>query len=177
MTEKKTRGRQIHVEMPSDEYDLFKALATEQDLSMQQLVRRCIRAYMEQGSAYQDTHPNLKLVPEEIFAPDYADDFLSIFMSKLRAAMSPHPDSFTAFLRDRDNRPDYCRITPQAGNLFSVYFNVRENTETMTAEDVISALDYQLNGESDYNEILAKLGAKRDSQLLRGKDFTLHDQQ
>lgn len=47
MTEKKTRGRQIHVEMPADEYDAFKALATKQDLSMQQLARRCIRAYME----------------------------------------------------------------------------------------------------------------------------------
>ncbi|ONY02287.1 phage repressor protein [Burkholderia cenocepacia] len=77
MTEKKARGRQIHVEMPSDEYDLFKALAKEQDLSLQQLVRRCIRAYIEQGSAYQDTHPNLKIVPEEIFTPDYADDLLS----------------------------------------------------------------------------------------------------
>ncbi|WP_175809961.1 hypothetical protein [Burkholderia cenocepacia] len=40
MTEKKARGRQIHVEMPSDEYDLFKALAKEQDLSLQQLVRK-----------------------------------------------------------------------------------------------------------------------------------------
>ncbi|WP_350643794.1 hypothetical protein, partial [Psychrobacter sp. HY3-MNA-CIBAN-0198] len=32
---------------------------------------------IEQGSAYQDTHPNLKIVPEEIFTPDYADDLLS----------------------------------------------------------------------------------------------------
>ncbi|MCO1392813.1 MULTISPECIES: hypothetical protein [Burkholderia cepacia complex] len=47
MTEKKTRGRQIHVEMPADEYAAFKALATEQDLSMQQLARRCFRAYMD----------------------------------------------------------------------------------------------------------------------------------
>lgn len=47
MTEKKPRGRQIHVEMPADEYDAFKALAKEQDLSLQQLARRCIRAYME----------------------------------------------------------------------------------------------------------------------------------
>ncbi|AIO29807.1 hypothetical protein [Burkholderia cepacia] len=47
MTEKKPRGRQIHVEMPADEYDAFKALAKEQDLSLQQLARRCIRAYMD----------------------------------------------------------------------------------------------------------------------------------
>ncbi|WP_426356362.1 hypothetical protein ACP26O_18070 [Burkholderia sp. R-40] len=47
MTEKKSRGRQIHVEMPADEYDAFRALAKELDLSMQQLARRCIRAYMD----------------------------------------------------------------------------------------------------------------------------------
>lgn len=70
MTEKKTRGRQIHVEMPSDEYDLLKALAKEQDLSLQQLVRRCIRAYMEHGDAYKDTHPNLKIVSGETYSGD-----------------------------------------------------------------------------------------------------------
>ncbi|WP_232458237.1 hypothetical protein [Burkholderia ubonensis] len=59
MTEKKPRGRQIHVEIPADEYDAFKVLANGQDLSMQQLARRCIRAYMEHGNAYKDTHPNL----------------------------------------------------------------------------------------------------------------------
>ena len=47
MTEKITRGRQIHVEIPAAEYDDFKALATAQDLSLQQLARRCFRAYME----------------------------------------------------------------------------------------------------------------------------------
>lgn len=63
MTEKKTRGRQIHIEIPTAEYDAFKALAREQDLSLQQLARRCIRAYMEHGDAYKDTHPNLSLLP------------------------------------------------------------------------------------------------------------------
>lgn len=59
MTEKKPRGRQIHVEMPADEYDSFRALARKQDLSLQQLARRCIRAYMEHGDAYKDTNSNL----------------------------------------------------------------------------------------------------------------------
>ncbi|WP_249173106.1 hypothetical protein [Burkholderia vietnamiensis] len=70
MTGTKTRGRQIHVEMPSDEYDLFKALAKEQDLSLQQLVRRCIRAHIEHGDAYKDTHPNLKIVTDETYSGD-----------------------------------------------------------------------------------------------------------
>ena len=43
MTEKKSRGRQIHVEIPAEEYDAFKALSKERDLSIQQLARRCIR--------------------------------------------------------------------------------------------------------------------------------------
>ncbi|MCA8343908.1 hypothetical protein LGN44_20610 [Burkholderia cepacia] len=59
MKEKKPRGRQIHVEIPAAEYDAFKALANGQDLSMQQLARRCIRAYIEHVDAYKDTHPNL----------------------------------------------------------------------------------------------------------------------
>ncbi|WP_244097484.1 hypothetical protein [Burkholderia cenocepacia] len=66
MTEKKTRGRQIHVELPSNEYDAFKAFAKKQDLSLQQLARRCIRAYMEHGDAYKDTHPNLKIIPDAV---------------------------------------------------------------------------------------------------------------
>ncbi|WP_261538618.1 hypothetical protein [Burkholderia multivorans] len=70
MTEKKTRGRQIHVEMPATAYDAFKALAKEQDLSLQQLARRCIRAYMEHGDAYKDTHPNLKIVTNETYSGD-----------------------------------------------------------------------------------------------------------
>ncbi|MCG0577138.1 hypothetical protein L6Q82_04205 [Burkholderia cenocepacia] len=65
MSEKKTRGRQIHVEMPADEYSALKALATELDLSMQQLARRVFRvhmAYLERAVAYKDTSDALKLV-------------------------------------------------------------------------------------------------------------------
>ncbi|WP_244136644.1 hypothetical protein [Burkholderia vietnamiensis] len=50
MTEKKTRGRQIHVELPSNEYDAFKALSKERDLSIQQLARRCIRRELAESA-------------------------------------------------------------------------------------------------------------------------------
>lgn len=86
MTEKKPRGRQIHVEMPADEYDAFKALAKEQDLSLQQLARRCIRAYMEHGDAYKDTHPNLSLVPANTFIQRQIEEL----EAELYATRDPH---------------------------------------------------------------------------------------
>ncbi|HGO6122537.1 TPA: hypothetical protein ACK3RK_000986 [Burkholderia cepacia] len=47
MTKQKTRGRQIHIEIPADEYDAFKALAKEQERTLQGLARLAIRAYMD----------------------------------------------------------------------------------------------------------------------------------
>ncbi|MCO8320803.1 hypothetical protein ABEG10_21590 [Burkholderia cenocepacia] len=47
MTKQKTRGRQIHIEIPADEYDAFKALAKEQERTLQGLARLAIRAYIE----------------------------------------------------------------------------------------------------------------------------------
>ncbi|CAM2184101.1 hypothetical protein BC2230_40457 [Burkholderia cepacia] len=78
MTEKKPRGRQIHVEMPADEYDAFKALAKKQERTLQGLARKLIRDELERHTraaewnidreyiAYKQPPYSAALVPHEI---------------------------------------------------------------------------------------------------------------